>query len=247
MKKQRKNLDFWDKWQHKTLIERKAIQALEKARSFVIQSLPAGKLEAIYIKGSFVRREMQQGCDVDMVPIVVSNKDQRAIWEVNDKHVHPVVIVPLSLSELHLNRLSTPASYHPDLRAKPDRFIRHLPNYKLIYGKPLNPKEFPIRIDRVALKDEIKVIQRGYIPAYKQGKIDFYTLLKEVFWLAELEQFVAGKRPVHSFHEIARSIANRSHPAHRALRFRKRVAKVKEKQTFVLELEKYLQSLREFI
>lgn len=140
MKKQQKSQDFWDSWKHFTTVETRAIQATKRARSFVIQSLPKGKLVAIYIKGSFARREMRRGSDVDMVPIVVSNKFAGPVWAVNEKKVNPVIVVPLSLSEFRQNKLSTRDSHNPDLRAKPDRFLRHLAQYKIIFGKPIDSK-----------------------------------------------------------------------------------------------------------
>ena len=71
MKKEYKiEYDFWKKWKRKTTIEKKAIVSIKKSRSLILKSIPKNKIVAIYIKGSFVRREMNKKSDVDIVPIV---------------------------------------------------------------------------------------------------------------------------------------------------------------------------------
>ena len=119
--------------------KKKAIDSVVRARDLVIDSVPSNTLIAIYIKGSFARREMKEGSDVDMVPIVAKDKYTWAIFGVNSLEVDPVCVVPLSLTEFRNNKLSTKGSYTPDLRAEPDLFLLKLKECKLIYGTPLNP------------------------------------------------------------------------------------------------------------
>jgi hypothetical protein len=213
--------DFWEDWKNKTTIEKRAIKVVEIARKKIIKAIPIDKLFAIYIKGSFVRREMKKRSDIDIVPIVTENKYEGEIFSVNSPKISPAIVVPLSLWELKNNKLFTKGGHNPDLRAKPDRLLSKLKECKLIYGKPLNPKEFPIRSDQIALKDEIEVIKKGYIPTYQKGNIKFSPLLKEVFWLVELEQKVRGKLLNHSFEGISKSVKNKNHIIHEALKFRK--------------------------
>ncbi len=232
--------EFWKTWKNITAIEKRAIKALEKASELVRQVIPKNKLIAIYVKGSFVRREMKKDSDVDMVPIVSENKYQGAVFALNDKNIQPVVVVPLSLWEFRRNKLWTKSEQKVDLRAKPDTFLRHLDDYKLIYGKPLNYKDFPIREKQLALKDEIEIIKKGYLPAYERGKINFNDLLKELFWLVELEQTIAdNKRIKHSFARIAKTVADPNHIIHKAYNIRKNSSKNKEKQ-FIMELKLFL-------
>lgn len=235
--------DFWDNWKNKNTIEKKAIESIKLARRLIINSIPKGKLVSIYIKGSFVRREMKKGSDVDIVPIVTENKYECKVFSVNSPKISPSIVVPLSLWELRNNKLFTRGS-NPDLRAKPDRLLSHLKECKLIYGKPLNPKEFTIDDDKTALRDKIDIIRKGYIGAYNKGKINFSTLLKEVFWLVELEQKVKGKRVKHSFEGISKSVKNRHHLIHEALNFRKGKLKGKgREQQFIKKLENHLNEL----
>jgi hypothetical protein len=227
------------------LEEKKAINAVEEARDRVIGSIQKDKLFAIYIKGSFARREMKEGSDVDMVPIVTENKYEGAVFGVNSPQINPVVVVPLSLWEFKHNKLWTKSSIKPDLRARPDRFLKKLKDCKLIYGRSLNPKDYPIRSDREALIDEIKLIQSGYIPAYKNGKITFDPLLKEVFWLVELEQSVAGNKVKHSFEGIAKSVGDMNHIVHEAINLRKIKDRSKaQERSFIVKLEEHLKRLK---
>ncbi len=208
--------NFWEDWKKVTSFEEKAIRAVVKARDKVVKALPKDKLVAIYIKGSFSRREMKEGSDVDMVPIVTENEDESTVFDVNDSDIDPVVVVPLSLWEFEHNKLSTKSSYGPDLRAEPDLFLKKLGAYKLIYGTPLDPSQYPTREDRQIIKDELMKIRDGYIPAYKKGKTSFSSLLKEVFWLVELVQNIEGKKVAHSFKDISQSIKDQEHIIHNA-------------------------------
>lgn len=243
-----KNYDFWKDWKNKTEIESKAIATVEKARILIINIIPKSALVAIYIKGSFARREMKEGSDVDMVPIVTENKYEDAVFSVNSSEIEPVIIVPLSLWELGHNELYSKSDHVPDLRAKPDRFLKNLSECKLIYGSPLDPSKFFIREDKHALEEEIKRVLEGYIPAYESGRIDFSPLLKEVFWLVELEQNFKGKKVKHSFEGILIAAGDKNHIVHEAFKFRTGEYKNdKEKKAFIFKLKKYLSDLKKLI
>jgi hypothetical protein len=239
------NCNFWEDWKNKSEIEINAIEKVRLARELVIKSVHKKVLIAIYIKGSFARREMKVGSDVDMVPIVSEYKYQGKIWETNIPEVLPVVIVPLSLDEFKENRLLSTSDQTPDLRALPDRFLQKLNESKLIYGKALDPNKFKIRTDFVALIEAIKVVKDGYILAYTTGKIDFSPLLKEFFWLVELELKVRGIKVEHSFQGILKAVKDRNHIIHQAFAFRQTDGTKAEKKVFIIKLKKYLKELEE--
>lgn len=240
--------DFWETWKNRTDAEERAIAAVEKARDLVIGSVPSDALVAIYVKGSFARRELKEGSDVDMVPIVTEDKCQGAIFGVNSPAIDPVCVVPLSLSEFRKNELSTKADYTPDLRAEPDLFLLRLGDYKLIYGAPLNPEEFPVRSKEQIVRDEIRKIREGYIQAYREGFIGFQPLLKEVFWLVEWEQTLRGKEVAHSFEGITASVEDESHIVYDAFEFRKNSGFGKaEEEKFISKLEAYLNELEKTV
>lgn len=235
------NYDFWQEWKNKTELEERAIASVQKARELVIDSVPPKALVAIYIKGSFTRREMKEGSDVDFVPIVSENKYEGDIFGVNCPEIDPVVVVPLSLEELRANKLSSKGNYTPDLRAEPDLFLLKLDHYRLIYGKALHPQDFPLRSKEQIVHDEINKIRNGYIPAYRDGTIDFQPLLKEVFWLVAWQQEAQRHSVDHSFKRITTGIADRTHIIYDALQLResKSIGKAKERK-FISKLELYL-------
>lgn len=239
--------DFWDVWKEKTDVELEAIRKVKRARELVIVAVPRDKLYAIYIKGSFTRREMKRGSDVDMVPIVTEDEYQGTVFGVNVPEIDPVCVVPLSLNEFETNELHTRSDHSPDLRAKPDRFLKKLSECKLIYGEPLDPSKYLIREDRQALLDGIKIIREGYIPLYQAGRTSFSGLLKEVFWLVELELNVRGIPVEHSFEGIMSSVKDRDHIIHDAFKFRIGEYGKAQEEAFVARLIKYLSDLEKLV
>ena len=207
--------DFWESWTDITPVEQQAIEATKRARELIIKSVPKEALEAIYVKGSMLRREMKPKSDVDMVPVVMKNSDEKAAWRVNVVEILPVMVVPLSLEEFANNQLATKSDFAYDFRARPDRFLRFIGSYKLIYGKPLNPNLYPQREDKTVLADEISTIKR-MIPLLESGQIDLQTVVKELFWLVETEQLIKGVALPHSFKGIADSVSDPSHIIHAA-------------------------------
>ena len=240
------NYDFWDQWKSVTEIEKEAIIAVIRARQLVLESIPKDELVAIYIKGSFARREMKEGSDVDMVPIVTENKYEGKVFRINSPEIDPVIVVPLSLWELEHNELFSKSDSLPDLRAKPDCFLRRLNECRLVYGRPLDPREFFVRSDAEALKEQIRRVRDLWIPAYELGKVDFS--IKEVFWLVELEQNVRGIPVEHSYEGIMKSIKDRSHIIYDAFKFRTGEYKSDaEKKVFIIKLKKYLSNIKKLI
>jgi hypothetical protein len=82
------SFDFWNSWKNITSIEQRAIDSTVVARKLVIESVPTVALRAIYVKGSFPRREMNQSSDVDMVPIVTETKFESDAFDVNGAEIH---------------------------------------------------------------------------------------------------------------------------------------------------------------
>ncbi len=231
----------WKAWKNKTKIEKDSIKKIIRSRNKIIKSVPKSALVSIYIKGSFTRREMKKGSDIDLVPIVTRNKYQKNIFSVNSKELSPCMIVPLSLEELKTNKLSTKPKRKIELRAKPDDFLRKLDQFMIIFGKPLNPKKFNIRSPKKILDDEIKVIKKGYLPYFISGEIPFEPLLKEVFWMTEAELDYKKIPHGNTFEEISRAIEDKNHIIHDAIKLRKKKKITeKEKKEFVRKLKRWL-------
>lgn len=64
---------FWDEWALSES-EKEGIKSIKKAKSLILEKVPEEELISIYVKGSFVRREMVPGSDVDLVAVVKSDK-----------------------------------------------------------------------------------------------------------------------------------------------------------------------------
>ena len=235
-----KSFDFWTSWSNINPTEQKAINATIKARKLVVQSVPAETLVAVYIKGSFPRREMNSRSDVDMVPIVTKTKFEGSIFGVNRLEISPVMVVPLSIEEFRTNSLATKSDQSFDLRAKPDRFLRTIDRYQLIYGTPLDPSGYPIRSDLEAYHDDVDIIKNGYLPLFLKGEISFGPLLKKFFWMTEMELAGQGIVVPHTFTGIAGG-ANKSHLIQEALRLRQqdKISRAEELE-FVKKLQAWL-------
>lgn len=236
--------DFWKNWKKKTKLEEAAIESLKQAKRIILKNIPKNKIVAIYVGGSFIRREMIKKSDVDTWTVVNDNKLLKKFDELAEKYRY-VCKPPISLSGLSVWELKKGKRYLTDKpRANPSRFIKKIKNYVLIYGKPLNPKEFPTRTDKEELKNLIKAFHKIFFPLYGQGKFGFSQLLNQVFWLVDLEQRVKEKRPPHSWKKLAKSIKNKKHIIHEALRFRvKRIKDKKQRAKFIISLKKYLKRL----
>ena len=94
-------------------------------------------------------------------------------------------------------------------RARPDRFVRKLKNFGLIYGKPLDILSFKVRAEKEALRALIKAFRKSFIPLYEKGKIGFSELVKETFWLVESEHEALGRKVPHSFKGISEIIKDK--------------------------------------
>jgi len=236
---------FWTHWEKITPLEKLAIKAINLAMKLIIKSVPAKALVAVYIKGSFVRREMKAGSDVDIVPIVTENKYEKSIFAVNCPEIYPAIVAPLSLWELKNNKLwaknNTP-------RARPDRFVRKLKNFGLIYGKPLDILSFKVRAEKEALRALIKAFRKSFIPLYEKGKIGFSELVKETFWLVESEHEALGRKVPHSFKGISEIIKDKNHIAKDAYALRLHSTKDKTvRAKFIRKLRVYLGKLDKLI
>src|SRR3989338_6671226 len=95
--------EFWKNWRKITKLEETAIESIKKARRILLQSVPKDRIMAIYVKGSFVRREMTKKSDVDIVPIVKGLETKKAIQKLdNEKGTFyiPSELLPKTVQEL---------------------------------------------------------------------------------------------------------------------------------------------------
>lgn len=233
---------FYESWENKTSLELVAIEALEKAIRFLLENVSKEKIAAVYIKGSFVNREMNEKSDVDIVPIAKDNETLEKILKLDKEKgefYRPAEFLPFSLWELENNERY--AKYET-MKGKPDLFLAGLEHHKLIYGEPLNISEFPIRSNKKrfdALRDAMEKI---FIPGYREKKVGIGNLAKFTLWLTYLEQKLKGKKIGHSSKEIAAAVEDKNHIVHQALELKLKPTKDEiTREVFVQKLIKQLE------
>ncbi len=237
--------EFWKDWKRKTKLEINAIKSLKVAKNIILRNIPKKKIITIYAGGSFIRREMNKRSDVDTYTIVNDSRLLKKFEKLEEKY-HGICKPKISLRAFSIWELRNNKRYLSSNKPKasPSRFIKKIKEYKLIYGKPLNPEDYAFRSDKEDLEKQISAFNRLFIPLYEEGKMAFSDLSKQVFWLAELEEKVKGKHPPYSWKKLAKSIKDKNHIIHEALIFRKKIIKDKKKRArFIIKLKRYLNNL----
>ena len=147
---------FWKNYKNKTSLEERAIKSIERSLDFLFSNLPKKDIVSIYIKGSFVTREMNDRSDVDIVPILRDNNVLNRFRKIRNQYneqLKPSEFVPISLTELKQNK--NEKSRNP-LRNRPDTFLRDLDYYVWIYGMRIKKSSYPMRGANEIYKDDIK-------------------------------------------------------------------------------------------
>jgi predicted nucleotidyltransferase len=237
--------EFWREWKRVSKIEERAIKSVRRAKKILFENIPKDKIVSIYIKGSFVRREMNRKSDVDIVPIVKDNETLRKIVELDKAKrfsYKPAELLPHSLTEFEKDKR---AIKRKALKAKPNVFLSDLYNHKLIYGSKLDVSKFKQVDARKRFKDFLKAFDSRFIPAHKEGKFGFSELLKQVFWLVELEMKIKGENPPHPWKKLEKFVKDKRHIVHDTLKLRLNPTKDKRiRKNYLAKLEKYLKSLQ---
>ena len=236
--------EFWREWKNKTPLEQRAIKSIRKAKRILFTKISKEEIHSIYLKGSFVRREMKEKSDVDFVPIVYDNKTLNPILKLQGeqkKELKPTELLPLSLWELK-NRKRYHARKEKGPKGAPsiDEFVR----FRLIWGKGLKVCDFPARRPEDRLRGLIKAWKTIFIPLYEKEVFTFDQIIKQVFWLAEYEQMVKGKPHTHSWKSLVASVKEKSHPVHDAWKLRSNPAKDKRTHSrFISKMKSHLKRL----
>lgn len=236
--------EFWRSYKKKTAIEKGAISSIHRAMNFLFANVPKSKIISVYIKGTFVTREMNERSDVDIVPILKDNLTLKKLQKVrneNKEMLKPSELLPISLTELNHNKN---AKHRGPLKGKPDTFLRDLEHYKLVYGKKLNKSNYPMRNSDEMFEHEIKTLRSQTIPLHKKGEYGFQQLIKQVFWIVFHEQKKLGRSPPRTWNGLNIFIKDKNHIIHKAYHFRLEPTKDKRKRKgFVSSLENYLTTL----
>lgn len=218
--------------------------SLQKAKELILEHIPNEEIQAIYLKGSYVQGELQEGSDVDIVVILKTERYLLDVYKLTNDFGNttpiPFQTVAYTLGELQTgqiihNRTNKPTSV--------SYFVKHLDHLPLIYGTKPEGRLFT-RTDLKDLTVSIANFRKIFLPDYETGKFAFASLIKAVLWLIEREQRVLGNFDDYSWQKLANSIKDQNHIIHDTLKYRRaEVVTEGQKKEYIGKLNKYLEML----
>lgn len=200
---------FYKKWKNKTDLEKKYIFALDKALKWLQEQPFKKEIISIYVKGSFVYREINEQSDIDLVPIMKDEKSLNLVREIRNQHkeeLKPVDILPLAIQELRNDEYFKKPL--PGTKGPPHHFTMLLSENRLIYGKPLNIKGFKIKTDKQVYESLKKIIRDKQIEMYEKGELGFRQLGKQFMHLVWWEERLKGKKINSSWEAMRKACSN---------------------------------------
>ncbi len=241
---------FWENWKRKSELEKKAIPIILEARKLILKNIPKDKIESIYIKGSFVRREMNSKSDIDIMIVIKEDKEMKEVDKLNTRFSNkfdvPLQISGYSIKELEtgeLSKIKTKGLHRP----LPIKLFALLTEHKLIYGMPINEKTLKRRTPEKDLGGMFWSFKEFLLPAYYKKEINFDFLIKQVLWLVYDELRVCQKNPECNWKKIENSVQDKDHIFYNAIKFRKKKSNKKEEKEFLIKLNKHLKELEKKI
>ena len=237
--------EFYKDWKKLTKQEEEAVKALKKGKKIVLENIPKQEIIAIYAKGSFIRREMKKGSDVDLFVVLKTKKYTKKLNKLSKEaknNSEPKINIGsgYTLWELQRGKKLKQRENKPN----PPRIVKHLPHYKLLYGRDVTKLKLFHKDDKLLLKGLIKTFQGYFLPGYKKKEISFSELVKQVFWLVDFEQRALGKNPLHSWKKLKRLIKDEKHIIHDTYRYRQNKPKDKQlREKYIRNLKRYLDKL----
>lgn len=239
--------DFWNDWKNLTDKESDAIKGIIDVRGLVIRNIPKREIVSMYVKGSFVRREMNDKSDVDTATIVRHPKYLETLEDLDYRYK------PGSNIRVHIGGYALSELQDGKRRGKvisqtpPVRFVKHLEYYKLIYGEQLDPRDYFTKSDKELLKGLHHFVSEKFLPLY-EGKLSFSQIVKQVFWLVEGEARVRGMNPPYNWEGLADLFPDSEHIIHLTYLYRqKEPTDEKTKSEYIRRLEEYLKGLEKLI
>lgn len=242
---------FFDNWKNKSELEFEAVKTFKRGLKILLGSLPHDKTISIYLKGSFIRREMNKHSDVDFYVITKDLKTLNRVINLNRKYREEfkpkINFGGNTLSELKRGEISKTRGKRKSGRANPDRAALHLRFYELVYGKIIDTSDFKKRDDKERLNGLVDVTKKLFLPSYRNGKLGFQEIIKTTLWVVFDEQTVRGWNESYSWIKLAKSIKNKNHIVHDAVRYRFHPTKDEAiKKKFIQKLERYIEQMIKF-
>ena len=241
-------LNFLNKWGKINSLEKKAIETLKKSSKLLLKSIPSEEIVSMYVWGSFVRRELNKDSDVDLCVILKTKKYMSVLKKFAKIYEHKFVI-DQGFSGYTLWELRTGKRIKNKLSGTPpNRFMKHIEDFILIYGKDISKMKCFMPDDKRYLMHRINFVRDRVLPLYHNKSINFQELIKQVFWLIESEQYVLGEDVPHGFKELTKSINDKNHVVHDTLNLR--LHSCKDKKTisiYLRKLNRYLVKLEKLL
>jgi len=234
----------WRSWKDKSSLEEAAIRSMLAAERLLVEHVPEDELVSIYVRGSFTRRDLVPGSDVDMVVVLASRRSLPLVerlaeyaltaWEVR------VETCVFTLWELRTGR-SVQGKHHPS-----DVFLfsTRLQHSRLVFGRDVSA--FPLkRFSEVDLaKGKVRFVRSLLKRPQESGW--WRWLLKHSFHLVELEQFVRGRNPPRKRSSLAAFVGDEDHIIHDIVHYLNRGCaepEGAERRRFIRRLKRYLRRI----
>ncbi|MFT4260852.1 MAG: nucleotidyltransferase domain-containing protein [Candidatus Woesearchaeota archaeon] len=167
---------------------------IDNAIEYINEHLGEGVF-AIYLKGSYLMKEMLPKSDIDLV--VIFKESLRPTFNKIKGHE---VLGPVSISGYSLDELKSGKKIGDS--QSPKTFMNLVKHYKLLQGTSVLHKNFPSKSFEDTYKDHKKFLKEVFLPAFIEGKHSKQELYKQVLWLSYNELVVDHKNPPYSYKEI---------------------------------------------
>jgi predicted nucleotidyltransferase len=238
----RMKYEFWKDWRKLSNLELKGIDTLKDAKKLLLRNFPKNEIYSIYVKGSFIYRELNDKSDIDLLVILKHSKYLPMVKKLEKKYKKsfklPIHLGAISVYELRKGKYS---KFNKKPNSTTTRLAKQISSFKLAYGKEMKGEKLPNRSDMEDLKSLINAYQKNVIPLYEKGKLDFGSIIKSTFWLVENEERVKGNNPQHSWVGLTEKIKDKKHIIHQAYNFRKNHPKQRKTKL------KYLEKLKDYL
>ncbi len=236
---------FWDSWENVTPQEKAGIRSAYNAKELILSNFPPEKIVGMYVFGSFFRREMRRGSDVDIWAIVRDNGLVSEVAKFSKEHENgssPKIGMSqvYSLWEFENNE-NLPSK---KLAPSPSRVLWKIRSGKagLLHGDIRELDKFRAMNDKEALDGIVEGFKQYFIPLYKKSKFPFSLFVKSVFELTEAELSYKGKS-VTFWRQMVEMTPN-THPSHKAWEYWKNLPEEdKIRVEFIEEVERYLKRI----
>ena len=241
------NLSFIDSWNNVTEQEERALETLKKGMAIVFGHIPKEHITAVYVKGSFARREMNKHSDVDVSIIVDDGQYLQTLQELHAKYsktMNPSFeFTGYSMEELKTGVFSPLGK---KLRPAVPTFTRFLHLHYLIYGGALDSGMMFARTPLEMIRNMFKWFYGPFFPLYEKGKFHFDSVLKQSLWGCELAYSVKHPNFVFTTWKELATHFDGGHIIHEALRLRELgVISDVDKEDFITQLKAYVAALAE--